>query len=60
MHIKCEVCKGHKTIKGLGSLERKCPRCKGVGYTNQSSQPEVLQVKEPKRRGRKPTNFKVE
>jgi hypothetical protein len=59
MHMKCNVCKGQKTVKGLGSIEHKCNECKGIGYTEASKESIVHAVNdEAPRRGR-PAKDKV-
>lgn len=29
---RCDICKGQKTITGLGCLIKDCPGCKGAGH----------------------------
>lgn len=30
--VRCECCKGSKTIVGLGNIAKKCHECKGMGF----------------------------
>ena len=31
MNKVCSMCKGHRSIMGMGHMKRKCPGCKGSG-----------------------------
>ncbi len=38
MLLKCSTCKGVGKILGLGTMQKKCPRCKGVCYIEDKSE----------------------
>lgn len=50
MLINCEVCKGKKTMIGLGNLIKDCYACKGIGWIEVPAQ--VEKVDTTKRRQR--------
>ncbi len=38
---KCQKCRGHKTILGMGGIKLKCEDCKGLGFLVEAKPVEV-------------------
>lgn len=36
MKVKCDACRGHKRIVGLGMIETECDKCEGYGKIEDS------------------------
>lgn len=36
MKVKCDACRGHKRVVGLGMIEVECDKCEGYGKIEQS------------------------
>ena len=32
MLVKCNICLGNKTFRGMGYIEKECKKCDGTGY----------------------------
>jgi hypothetical protein len=52
-YTRCTQCRGAKKIKGLGGMEKNCPSCKGIGYS-QNGEPLKAKEEVKKRMGRPP------
>jgi hypothetical protein len=61
--IICDVCKGRKTMVGLGNLTKDCPYCNGVGWIATPDQGLKVTLKDvmmqPKRKKKKIGNENV-
>jgi len=44
---KCQHCRGHKTILGMGGIRSKCNDCKGLGFMVEAKEPELKVVATP-------------
>lgn len=65
--MKCDVCRGHKKVRGLGMMMRECEACTGIGYiTLGTADVPPHRADEPdesfivKKRGRKPKGENVD
>lgn len=36
MKVKCDACRGHKRVVGLGMIEIECDKCEGYGKIEES------------------------
>ena len=39
---KCQKCRGHKTILGMGGIKLKCEECKGLGFLVEAKPVEAI------------------
>ncbi len=44
---RCECCRGRGVVVGLGSMERKCGNCHGVGHVKVVVEPVAVADAEP-------------
>ena len=43
--IRCPACLGKKIVKGLGSIEKKCRLCAGIGFVEEPTEEEIATIR---------------
>ena len=55
--IRCTTCNGSKKISPLGSIQKECPSCHGIGFVDDKPEKNKSEEKEiVRKRGRPPRN----